>query len=87
MEQKIIKTDAVNGNVEDADVVICYGNINGSVKKCQYVVLIDGAINGHIINIKWFLITMGILVFVVFGLILICRFIDRKFMKKENKNE
>lgn len=50
MGQKIIKTDAVNGNVEDADVVICYGNINGSVKKCQYVVLIDGAINGHIIN-------------------------------------
>lgn len=40
-----------------------------------------------VINIKWFLITMGILVFVVFGLILICRFIDRKFMKKENKNE
>lgn len=40
-----------------------------------------------VINVKWFLITMGILVFVVFGLILICRFIDRKFMKKENKNE
>lgn len=40
-----------------------------------------------VINVKWFLITMGIFVFVVFELILICRFIDRKFMKKENKNE
>lgn len=40
-----------------------------------------------VINVKWFLITMGILVFVVFGLILICRFIDRKFMKKGNNKK
>lgn len=40
-----------------------------------------------VINVKWFLITMGILVFVVFELILICRFIDRKYMKKENNKK
>lgn len=35
------------------------------------------------INIKWLLITLLLYVAIVFGLILICRFIDRKFMKKE----
>lgn len=40
-----------------------------------------------VINVEWFLITMGILVFVVFGLILICRFIDRKVMKKGNNKK
>lgn len=38
------------------------------------------------INIKWLLISLLIYAAIVFGLILICRFIDRKFMKKE-KNE
>lgn len=39
------------------------------------------------INIKWLLITLIIFATIIFGLILICRFIDRKFMKKENKEE
>lgn len=44
------KLRSVNGDVEDADVVIVYGNVNGSIKKCKTVVVINGNVNGDVKN-------------------------------------
>lgn len=49
-EQKIIKCEKIDGNVSDADVVICYGDIKGNISNCQYVVCIDSEISGIIIG-------------------------------------
>lgn len=37
-----------NGNIEDAGVVIVYGNVNGNIKDCDTVVIINGNVNGKI---------------------------------------
>ena len=48
--KKVVKTNEVHTSIQNADVVICYGDIKGSVIGCEYVVLIDGKVKGSIVN-------------------------------------
>ena len=50
--KNVIKTNEVQCSIQNADVVICYGDIKGSIIGCDYVVLIDGKEKGSLVNCK-----------------------------------
>ena len=37
-----------NGNIEHAGVVIVYGSVNGSIEKCDTVIVINGDVKGDV---------------------------------------
>lgn len=44
------KYKKIHGNVNNANVVIVYGDIKGNVNNCDNVVVINGDVYGHINN-------------------------------------
>lgn len=46
--EKVANTRSIAGNVNNADVVIVYGDIKGNVYDCDNVIVINGDVNGNI---------------------------------------
>lgn len=44
------KYKKIYGNVDNANVVIVYGDVKGNVNNCNDVIIINGDVHGHINN-------------------------------------
>ena len=47
---KVLKAKRVDGNINNANVVIVYGDVKGNVNNCDTIVVINGDVYGHINN-------------------------------------
>ena len=45
---KVLKAKRVDGNINNANVVIVYGDVKGNIYDCDTVIVINGDVNGNI---------------------------------------
>ena len=48
--RKVTKAKKLDGNVVNADIVIVYGDVKGSITNADTVVVINGDVYGNIVN-------------------------------------
>lgn len=47
---RVLKLKKLEGNVNDADVVIVYGDVKGNINNCDNVIVINGDVKGNLNN-------------------------------------